>query len=71
MIGSVDGNIAEIVLTVCCPLCSLRHRRPGTVSLSLATCDDDPVFKQRNSYHPTEFQITTGDLPGSACTYAS
>eukprot|EP00891_Asterochloris_glomerata_P008074 jgi/Astpho2/8074/Aster-03021 len=45
---------------------SLRHRRPGTVSLSLATCDDDPVFKQRNSYHPTEFQITTGPGPATS-----
>lgn len=38
----------------------LEHSRPGTVSLSISENDDDPILKQRPSYRPTEFLITTG-----------
>ncbi|KAK9919081.1 hypothetical protein WJX75_009237 [Coccomyxa subellipsoidea] len=41
----------------------LEHSRPGTVSLSIAENDDDPLIKQRPSYSPTEFLITTGPGP--------
>ncbi|BDA49114.1 probable peptidyl-prolyl cis-trans isomerase B [Coccomyxa sp. Obi] len=41
----------------------LEHSRPGTVSLSISENDDDPILKQRPSYRPTEFLITTGPGP--------
>ena len=43
----------------------LEHSRPGTVSLSIAENDDDPLIKQRPSYSPTEFLITTGKQASS------
>lgn len=43
----------------------LRHARPGTLSLSLSECDEDPELRTGNpAYRPTEFLITTGECPG-------
>ena len=38
----------------------MSHSRPGTLSLSIGTNDDDPGIRQRPGYRNTEFVITTG-----------
>lgn len=40
--------------------CRMSHSRPGTVSLSIGTNDDEPGIRQRPGYRNTEFVITTG-----------
>ncbi len=61
--------------------CRMSHSRPGTVSLSIGTNDDDPGIRQRPGYRNTEFVITTGtahslclhsiaqSLPSNACSF--
>lgn len=42
---------------------SLRHRRPGTVSLNLSRNEDEEYLRQDVDYRPVSFLITTGPGP--------
>ncbi|KAL0020452.1 hypothetical protein WJX77_005028 [Trebouxia sp. C0004] len=69
--GAVDMHLPESVLSRNQEVLSsksfrMSHSRPGTVSLSLGTNDDDPGIRQRPGYRNTEFVITTGPGPASA-----
>ena len=41
----------------------MGHVRPGAVSLCLAENDDDPLLRDSEGYHNTQFLITTGPGP--------
>jgi hypothetical protein len=58
----MQSNCRSHVQTLCATH-RVSHNRPGTVSLALAENDDDPFIKQRSTYRPTEFLITTGPGP--------
>ncbi|KAL3157549.1 hypothetical protein ABBQ32_012004 [Trebouxia sp. C0010 RCD-2024] len=66
--GAVDIHAPENVLSRNQEVLSskafrMSHSRPGTVSLSIGTNDDDPGIRQRPGYRNTEFVITTGPGP--------
>eukprot|EP00249_Psilotum_nudum_P013754 c24491_g2_i1 orf=59-1072(+) len=56
-------NLASNLETITSDAFTLRHTRPGTVSLCLSLNDDDDKFKLKKDYRNVEFLITTGPGP--------